>query len=321
MNEYKVITPNAVSNDDLIIDIKSFLLLFYMSEKQKIVNDVYFDKAGFGSKSRTLAEAQEKDKTITMGDINEFFRKNVEQKRNPVGQNSFIAPHSAYEYQMDSFFINDLKEQKFKVGVLMIDVFDKFMHVVPVNSKQEGDVASGMIECLNKMGKKPEIIYTDDEGALNKEAIQKYLKDENIEHHRTRAHPHFSERAIRNFKDMLYRRVEADEKKGKQNIQWPDYISEILLTYNNQTKHSATGFTPKEARKPSNQFKVKINLTMKGKKNRVYPELDVGDEVKIFRKRKPNEKERVSNWSQNIYTIEHIENKLGQNYYRVKGLI
>ena len=37
----------------------------------------------------------------------------------------------------------------------MIDVFDKVMHVVSINSKQEGDVASGMIECLNKMGKNP----------------------------------------------------------------------------------------------------------------------------------------------------------------------
>ena len=154
---------------------------------------------------------------------------------------------------------------------------------------------------------------------MNKEAIQKYLKDENIEHHRTRAHPNFSERAIRTFKDMLYKRVEADEKKGKKSIQWTDYILETLLTYNNQMKHSATGFTPKEARKPSNQFKVKLNLTMKGKKNRIYPELDVGDEVRIFRKRKPNEKERVSHWSQNIFTIESIENKLGQHYYRVEG--
>ena len=193
------------------------------------------------------------------------------------------------------------------------------MHVVPINSKQEGDVASGMIEGLNKMGKVPDTIYTDDEGALNKEAILKYLKDENIEHHRTRAHPNFSERAIRTFKNMLWKRVGADEKKGKENIQWPDYILEILLTYNNQMKHSATGFTPKEARKPSKQLKVKLNLTMKGKKNRVYPDLDIGDEVKIFRKRKPNEKERVSNWSQNIYTIDNIENKLGQNDYRVEG--
>ena len=51
-----------------------------MSEKQKIINHVYFDKGGFRSKSRTLAEAPEKDKTITVGDINQFFRANVEQK-------------------------------------------------------------------------------------------------------------------------------------------------------------------------------------------------------------------------------------------------
>ena len=215
----------------------------------------------------------------------------------------------------------------------MIDIFDKFMHVVPIQGKKEEDLASGMIECLHKMGKKHEIIYTNDETALCTEAIQiKCLKDEKIEHHRTRAHPNFSERAIRTFKDMLYKRVEADattgasrsirdEKKGKDNIQWTDYIHEILLTYNNQMKHSATGFTPKEARKPSNELKVRLNLTMKGKTNRVYPELDVGDEVKVFRKRKPNEKERVGNWSQNIYTIEKVEINWVKTTIMLKAMI
>ena len=41
--------------------------------------------------------------------------------------------------------------------------------------------------------------------------------------------------------------------------------------------------------------------------------------LKFFRKRKPNEKERVSNWSQNVYTIERIDEKLGQKYYYVSG--
>ena len=119
---------------------------------------------------------------------------------------------------------------------------------------------------------------------------------------------------------MWYRRVEADEKKGKENIQWIDYIHEILLTYNNVMKHSATEMTPKEARKPSNELKVKLNLATKAKKNRMYPELDRGDEVKTFRKRKPNEKERVGNWSKNIYTVERIDEKLGQKYYFVNGM-
>ena len=38
---------------------------------------------------------------------------------------------------------------------------------------------------------------------------------------------------------MLYKRVEADEKKGKENIQWIDYNLEILLTYNDKMVHSS----------------------------------------------------------------------------------
>ena len=104
-------------------------------------------------------------------------------------RNSFVAPHSAYEYQIDLFFINDLENQKFRVGMLTIDVFDKFMHVVPIKGKTEEDLASGIIECIHKMGKKPKTVYTDDEGALSKEAIQtNFFKEQNIDHHITRAH-------------------------------------------------------------------------------------------------------------------------------------
>ena len=53
---------------------------------------------------------------------------------------------------------------------------------------------------------------------------------------------------------------------------------------------------------------MRLSLTTTGKKNRVYPELDVGDDVKIFRKRKPNEQERLSSWFQQsiLYTVDSI---------------
>ena len=53
---------------------------------------------------------------------------------------------------------------------------------------------------------------------------------------------------------------------------------------------------------------------------KVYPDLDKGDEVKIFRKRKPNEKERVGNWSKNVYTKERIPKKISQSSYDVEGM-
>ena len=60
-------------------------------------------------------------------------------------------------------------------------------------------------------------------------------------------------------------------------------------------KHSATGFTPKDARKPSNELKVELHSNVNAKRNRVYPDLSVGDEVVIFWKRKPDEEERKGN--------------------------
>ena len=128
-----------------------------MSEKQKIINDIYFDRSGFGSKATTLKDARTKDKTITMADVEEFFKRNVEEKRKPRGQNSFVAPHALFEFQIDLFFIssNDLENRKFRIGLVLIDIFTKYVTVIPIKSKQPPDVLAGLMEGINKMSKKP----------------------------------------------------------------------------------------------------------------------------------------------------------------------
>ena len=70
-------------------------------DKQKIISDIYYDKSGYGSKGITLKDARQKDKTITMSDVNEFFENNIEEKRKMRGQNSFVAPHAFWEFQLD----------------------------------------------------------------------------------------------------------------------------------------------------------------------------------------------------------------------------
>ena len=48
--------------------------------KQEIIGNIYSYKAGFGSKNTTLKDAREKDKSITMKDVEDFFEKSVEIK-------------------------------------------------------------------------------------------------------------------------------------------------------------------------------------------------------------------------------------------------
>ena len=123
--------------------------------------------------------------------------------------------------------------------------------------------------------------------------------------------------SLGHLKINCLKRVENDEKKGKNNIQWIDFITEILPTFNNKDVHSATGPTPNEARKERNEFRAKLNVSVKAKKERMYPTLEVGDKVKIMRKKVITEKERTSGWLKGYYVVQEIAEKLNQQYYKL----
>ena len=66
--------------------------------KNDIISKIYFDRSGFGSINRTYQESKQKDKSITLNDVKEWFKKHVEQKKQLRGFNSFISPHPYYEF-------------------------------------------------------------------------------------------------------------------------------------------------------------------------------------------------------------------------------
>ena len=84
------------------------------------------------------------------------------------GQNSFVVPHSFWQFQLNLFFIskNDLENQKFRIGLILIDIFSKSATVIPIASKQPADVLAGIMEGIKKMDGKPKMIYSDEEGML-----------------------------------------------------------------------------------------------------------------------------------------------------------
>ena len=77
--------------------------------------------------------------------------------------------------------------------------------------------------------------------------------------------------------------------------------------------------TPAEARKDDNQLDVKLNLELKAKRYRIYPELKIGDKVKIMLKYNKMKKEHDPLYSDTKYEIEKIEEKNGLTFYYVNG--
>lgn len=287
-----------------------------MEDKIKIIEKVYYDPGGFGSINQTLKDAKKYDKTITYDDIKKWkTSQDFGQKAKMRGMNSFIAQAPREEYQMDLLFFADQPiAPQLKNAMLMVDIFSKYTQVVPCKSKQIPDVLNAIKDCLDKMGGKPKTIYSDNEGAFVSNEVKKYFENAKIRHLTTLGHAPVAERQIRTIKDMIYKRIEHTKKE------WFEVLYPVLLTYNKKMVHSVTKHTPEHALRPSNTAIIKFNLELKSRHSRKYPEIEIGDTVRIFKKKDKLDKERVSNWSSKKYKVIAISENMNQKFYKLEGL-
>jgi transposase InsO family protein len=217
-------------------------------DKDSIIKEIYYDYANMGSMSETLKQARAKDKTITMADVKSWYERNLVRKTNLPGYNSFQVDGPRQEYQMDIMLMSDLKgeeDKKYPYALAMIDIFDRYASCIPIKSKQPPDVLAGIMEAIFRIGGKPKYIYSDMEGSFVSNLVQKYFKDENIQHLTTLNHAPYVERFIRTIKNMIYKRLEYEDKEHDKHEPWWWMLPRILLVYNNFKVHSGTGLTPK----------------------------------------------------------------------------
>jgi hypothetical protein len=134
--------------------------------KNEIISKIYYDPAGFGSAKQTYLEARAKDPSIKYEDVKKWLHREVEQKKQLKGYNSFIANEPKEEYQIDLFFFkkSDFPIEDYIGGVLAIDIFSRFISIIPIKSKTIPEILDVIKQIIKKM-EKPKSIYSDNEGA------------------------------------------------------------------------------------------------------------------------------------------------------------
>ena len=86
------------------------------------------------------------------------------------------------------------------------------------------------------------------------------------------------ERLNRTLKENIQTRLDAmDLSRDK----WTSQLEAVVNKYNN-TVHSTIKMSPNDARKEGNKLTASFNIWAQSKKDRVYPELKVGDEVRVM---------------------------------------
>jgi hypothetical protein len=292
-------------------------------DKSDTIAELYYDEdSGYQSKARTYQMAHARDASITRKDVEDWFRENGVAQKPRSFKNSYVAKYPRQEYQMDLFQMNrnsGIKDWS-KICMIMVDIFTKYTAITPVEGKDAHELKTAIERLFKKMGGEPGMLYTDQEPALKKKQITKFLDDEDVHLIMTMTHAAVAERQIRTFKRMITDRM-RERPEGERNYHDQAFLDSLTAAYN-RTKHTTTGKTPIDAKKRENQKEVRTKLELARRPVRHYPRLEVGDTVRTIVKKEPFSKESDPNWSKTLYKIDKIEGErisdiTGQVFYKL----
>ena len=185
----------------------------------------------------------------------------------------------------------------YKFLLLVIDTFSKYGYLIPLKNKKGETVADALKDIFKK--RKPGKLWTD----KGKEFYNKDVKDL-VELYSTENEEKSSiaERWVRTIKEKMWKYF-----TDNNTYKYIDQLQDLVEDYNN-TVHSSTKFTPKEASKKKNELTVWRNLYPdRYKKYDIIPKFSVGDEVRITKKKKVFEKGYTTRWTEEIFTIKEIQ--------------
>ena len=177
--------------------------------EMRIIAKVYRGADGGKPAYKTYLDAKAIEPGITLNLVKGWFKLNVQPTNQVWGKrNSYVAPNAYHEYQADLFFVTpkQFKNQKYEIGLSMIDVFSKYAVVIPIKEKKGEEVMAAIFKGFTLMGKRPDILYTDEEGALSNVWVPAVFEEAGIQHI-TAGPAYFVERFNRTFKNRMANRL------------------------------------------------------------------------------------------------------------------
>ena len=272
-------------------------------DKTEIIKSVYEDReTGYGSVRATYFQAHAKDPGIRFIDVKKYLdqRAHRQTQFRYRGYNSWVSPGRLFEIELDLVDMTASAEQNdgYRYALVGVDNFSKFAHVVPVRGKTPDLLIEAMKEVLEKIGT-PKQVYSDYEGAFESTAWVRFLNSHAIKKVMTVGSAHGVERFNRTVKHMIQTRLDA---QGLDRWRWVEELGPILRKYNSSV-HSTIEMTPRQAMDPANELAVAFNLSKNAVKKRRYPDLVVGDRVRVMLKQDGKRKGYEPKWSTEVFKV------------------
>lgn len=183
--------------------------------------------------------------------------------------------------------------------LMVINAFSKFVWASPLKSKSAKDVTAAMEKIL--INSSPKNLQTDRGKEFFNQNFRKLMQTFDINHYSTFSNMKASivERVNRTIKNKMWKRFSM-----QGNYRWLNILPEIVAEYNN-TKHSVTGFKPKDVTKKNE--KHLLSTVFNQIKTLGPSKFKVGDFVRISKYREMFSKGYLASWSNEIFVIKKVK--------------
>ena len=197
-----------------------------------------------------------------------------------------------------------------KYLLTVIDVFSKYGWIIPLKTKTGIEVAKAFEE-LFKQNKPPSKLWTDKGTEFYNTHMKKVLSSNNVLLYSTENEEKSSivERWNRTMKRKMWMYFTANNTH-----KYIDILPQLVEKYNN-TYHRSIKCKPVDARKGGNYDHVFEALFAKpNREKKKVPKFHVGDRVRIGKKKSTFEKGYTSNWSEEIFIIDKVNDTKPPTY-------
>ena len=272
-------------------------------ERIAIIKAVYEDpETGFGSVRDTYLQAYAKDPGIRYIDVKSYLDRLAHRQAvfRPRSFNSWVSPGPLFEFELDLIDLTAQAEENdgYRFALVAIDSFTKVAHAVPMRGKTAASLIEATAEVFEKLGR-PKQLFSDYEGAFESPAWRRFLNERGVKMLQSLSGAPKVERFNRTLKHMLQTRLDA---KNLSRDQWLGELGPILRKYNSSL-HSTIEMSPNEAARPENELLVAFNLSKHAVRKRRYPDLSIGDRVRVLLAKDPKRKGYMPRWSVDTFRV------------------
>ena len=236
-------------------------------------------------------------------ELHKPVRKNFQKRRVLVSHIDEIWAADLVDMQKLS---RDNKGYKYILAV--IDIFSKYGWLFPLKSKR-GEEVTIAFKNIFAEGRVPEKIWVDKGKEFLNKNLKDLLKKEGVEMYSTENEEKscMVERWNRTMKSKMYKYFTANLTRT-----YLDVLPEMTSKYNN-TYHRSIKMTPVQASDLKNSEKVYFNL-YKNMPEKTEPKFQVGDRVRILKKKNIFDKGFTTNWTKELFIITEVQNTIPPTY-------